>query len=147
VNLNDNAIVGNRISGNGADTDDAVTPGPTGINVFGLASITGTVITGNVIEDEADDIVANTPGQVNIHLNDLLGGDINIGVDNKGTGIVDATENWWGSPGGPGEEGATTVNGVFFFTPWLRHPIPNVSFPEHDEKGNQGDDRRNKAER
>jgi hypothetical protein len=45
----------NRISGNGADTDDAATPGPTGINVFGLVSITGTLITGNVIEDEADD--------------------------------------------------------------------------------------------
>jgi hypothetical protein len=28
----------NRISGNGADTDDAATPGPTGINVFGLVS-------------------------------------------------------------------------------------------------------------
>jgi hypothetical protein len=36
-NLNDNLIVGNRISGNGADTEDAKTPGPTGINVFGVA--------------------------------------------------------------------------------------------------------------
>ena len=80
----------NRISGNGADTDDAATPGPTGINVFGLVSITGTLITGNVIEDEADDIVANTPGQVNVHLNDLLGGDNDVGVDNKGPGKVDA---------------------------------------------------------
>jgi hypothetical protein len=147
-NLNDNLIVGNRISGNGADTEDAATPGPTGINVFGVSPITGTVISGNVIDDEAVDIATNTPAQVNVHLNDLLGE--NIGVDNISTdkvhGTVDATENWWGSPGGPGKEGATTVNGVVFFTPWLRHPIPEVSPPEDDEKGNQGDDGRNKAE-
>jgi Right handed beta helix region len=150
-NLDDNLIVGNRISGNGADTDDAATPGPTGINVFGVSPITGTIISENVIDDEAVDIATNTPAQVNVHLNDLLGGSENIGVDNismdKVHGTVDATENWWGSPGGPGEEGATTVNGVVFFTPWLRHPIPKVSSPEDDEKRNQGDDRRNNAER
>jgi hypothetical protein len=146
VNLNDNVIVGNRISGNGADTDDAVTPGPTGINVFGLVSITGTVITGNVIEDEADDIVANTPGQVNVHLNDLLGGDNDVGVDNKGTGTVDATENWWGCPQGPADTGGCTrVSGTVSFTPWLRHPIPKVR--DDNEEGNQGDDRRNNGER
>jgi Right handed beta helix region len=146
VNLNDNLIVGNRISGNGADTEDAATPGPTGINVFGLASITGTVIAGNVIEDEAVDIATKTPAQVNVHLNDLLGE--KIGVDNLGTGTVDATENWWGSPGGPGVEGATSVSGPgVFFTPWLRHPIPMVSPPEDGEKGNQGDGGRNNAER
>ena len=145
VNLNDNVIVGNRISGNGADTDDAATPGPTGINVFGLASITGTLITGNVIEDEADDIVANTPGQVNVHLNDLLGGDNDVGVDNKGTGTVDATENWWGCPHGPDKGGCTRVSGTVSFTPWLRHPILKVR--DDHEEGNQGDDRRNNGER
>ena len=146
VNLNDNVIVGNRISGNGADTDDAATPGPTGINVFGLASITGTVITGNVIEDEADDIVANTPGQVNVHLNDLLGGDNDVGVGNIGTGTVDATENWWGCPQGPADTGGCTrVIGTVSFTPWLRHPILKVR--NDDEEGNQGDDRRNNGER
>ena len=138
VNLNDNVIVANRISGNGADTDDAATPGPTGINVFGLASITGTVITGNVIDDEAVDIATKTPAQVNVHLNDLLGE--KIGVDNLNTaGTVDATENWWGSPGGPGVEEATSVSGPgVFFTPWLRHPILKVSPPEDGEQGNQG---------
>jgi hypothetical protein len=145
-NLNDNLIVGNRISGNGADTEDAATPGPTGINVFGVSSITGTVISGNVIDDEAVDIATKTPAQVNVHLNDLLGE--KIGVDNLGTGTVDATENWWGCPGGPGAEECTTVKGPgVFFTPWLTHPIPKVSPPEDDEKGNQGDDRRNEPER
>src|SRR5271165_3059586 len=121
-NLNDNLIVGNRISSNGAHTEDAERPGPTGINVFGVSSITGTVISENVIDDEVVDIATKTPAQVNVHLNDLLGE--KIGVDNIDTGTVDATENWWGCPGGPGTEEATTVNGTgVSFTPWLRHPI------------------------
>jgi parallel beta-helix repeat protein len=124
-NLNDNVITGNHISGNGADTDDAATPGPTGINVFGVSPITGTVISENVIDDEAVDIVTNTPAQVAVHLNDLLDG--KIGVDNISASIastVDATENWWGCPDGAGEEECTTVSGPrVFFTPWLRHPI------------------------
>ena len=139
-NLNDNLIVGNYISGNGKDTEDAATPGPTGINVFGLSSVTGTVISENVIDNEAEDIVTNTSALVAAHLNDLLGGQ--IGVDNLGSGTVDATENWWGSPGGPGKGGATTANGNgVSFTPWLRHPIQ-----EDDEKGNQGGDRGNNSE-
>jgi nitrous oxidase accessory protein NosD len=124
VNLNDNVIADNRISGNGADTEDAATPGPTGINIFGVVPITGTIISGNVIYNEQEDIVANAPApaQLNVHLNDLVGA--SIGVDNLGTGTVDATENWWGSPGGPGTRGATTVSGSgITFTPWLTYPI------------------------
>jgi hypothetical protein len=122
VNLNDNVIVGNRISGNNADTGDAVTAGPTGINIFGIAPITGTIISGNIIEEETEDIVTNTPAEVNVHFNDLLGGQ--VGVNNIGTGTVNATENWWGSPRGPGAEGGTKVEGTgVTFTPWLRFPI------------------------
>jgi hypothetical protein len=141
VNLNDNVIAGNRISGNGPDTEDAATPGPTGINVFGLAPITGTIISENVIDDEAVDIATNTPAEVNVHLNDLLDG--KIGVDNIGTGTVDARENWWGCADGPGDKGCTNVKGPgIFFTPWLTQPIH-----EDDGKGNRGDDGRNNAER
>jgi hypothetical protein len=122
VDLNDNVIMGNHISGNAADTMDAATPGPTGINIYGVAPITGTLISGNVIEDEAEDIVTKTPAEVNVHFNDLLGG--HVGVDNIGTGTVDATENWWGSPRGPGAEGSTKVEGPdVSFTPWLFFPV------------------------
>ena len=126
-NLIDNVITGNLISGNGADTEDAATPGPTGINVYGVSPATGTLIIGNVINDEAVDIATNTPAQVNVHLNDLLGRQ--IGVDNLDeSGTVDATENWWGSPRGPGTRGATTVNGTGVdFTPWLTRP--NLELP------------------
>jgi parallel beta-helix repeat protein len=141
-NLNDNLIIGNHISGNHADTEDAATPGPTGINVFGISPITGTVISGNVIDDEAEDIVTNTPAPalVAVHINDLLGGQ--VGIDNIGSGAVDAMENWWGSPRGPGKQGATAVNGTVSFTPWLIHPSQ-----QNGEKGDQEDDRGDKAER
>jgi hypothetical protein len=123
VNFSDNVIANNRISGNGADTDDAATPGPTGINIFGLVGITGTVISGNVIYNEQDDIVTNTPAKVDVHLNDLIGA--RAGLANIGPGTVDATENWWGSPGGPGTAGATAVSGSGVnYTPWLTFPIP-----------------------
>jgi hypothetical protein len=120
--LNDNLIVGNRISGNGADTDDAVTPGPTGINVFGRSPITGTVISQNVISQEGYQVVVNTPAQVNVHLNNFL--DKTVGVDNLGAGTSDATENWWGCSGGPGAQGCASVGGSgVLSTPWLTKPF------------------------
>jgi parallel beta-helix repeat protein len=124
-NLNDNVIVGNHISGNGPDGFDTATPGPTGINVNsggGGTPITGTVISGNVIDHEAIEIAVNTPAQVEVHLNNLL--DDTIGVDNLGLGVVNATENWWGCPGGPGAEECAGVGGAgVLFSPWLRHPF------------------------
>jgi nitrous oxidase accessory protein NosD len=122
-NVNDNVIVGNYIAGNGADTEDAATPGPTGINVFGVAPITGTVIAGNVIKDEQVDIAVSTisPAVVDVHLNDLLGQQ--IGLDNLGSGGVDATENWWGCAKGPGFPGCTSVSGSnIVSTPFLTRP-------------------------
>lgn len=121
-NLNDNVIVGNEISGNGADTQDAATPGPTGINVYGFSPITGTVISQNLIKDEADDIVVNTDAQVDAHLNNFF--DHTVGIDNLGTGTVNATENWWGCFGGPGAEECASVAGSgVLFTPWLTRPF------------------------
>jgi parallel beta-helix repeat protein len=122
----DNVIVANHISGNGADTGDTATSGPTGINLnsgFGGSLITGTVISENVIEHEAYDLFVNTPAQVDAHLNSFFGRD-DVGVDNYGTGTVNATENWWGCFGGPGEEGCASVEGSgVLFTPWLRKPF------------------------
>jgi parallel beta-helix repeat protein len=120
--LNDNMIVGNQISGNGADTADAATPGPAGINVFGVSTVTGTVISGNSIQGEDDDIVTNTSGEVAIHFNNLLGG--KLGVNNLGGGAVDATENWWGNARGPGAGGGTSIGGNgIIFNPFLTNPV------------------------
>ncbi len=121
-NLNNNSIIGNYIAGNHADTDDAFTPGPTGVNVFGVSPIRGTIITQNTIERESIDVVAHTPGTVTLHLNDLLGAGM-IGVDNLGTGKVDATENWWGCFGGPTKKNCSSVSGPnVLYTPWLTRP-------------------------
>jgi len=101
ADLSDNIIVGNFIARNHADTEDAATSGPTGINVFGAGAVTGNVV---------------------IHLNDLEGG--SVGVANTGAGSDDATENWWGCPAGPGTKGCAQVTGTHVTSaPALRDPI------------------------
>ena len=122
-NLNDNQIIGNRISSNGQDTSDAATTGPTGINIFGVSPITGTVISQNVITHESLDIVVNTPADVAADNNDLHGSG-RVGVQNVGAGTVDATDNWWGCKDGPGEFPCSNVNGpgTVLYSPWLRKP-------------------------
>jgi hypothetical protein len=122
ADLDDNAIIGNFIAGNHADTLDAATSGPTGINVFGVGAVLGTIISQNTIRDEALDIVTNTPGAVVIHLNDLDSG--SVGVANTGTGSDDATENWWGCAAGPGSKGCSQVTGSHVTSaPALAAPI------------------------
>ena len=123
--LNDNRLINNHISGNGADTADTATPGPTGINLNsagGGTPITGTVISGNRIDNEAVDIAVNTPAAVQIRLNNLLGGA--IGVANLGDGTVNATLNYWGCFFGPGTKRCSTVSGPgVTFVPFLNTPI------------------------
>jgi hypothetical protein len=64
--------------------------------------------------------------EVDIHLNNLLGGKIGVAdvcVFDKSTvctGSIDATENYWGCVAGPGGPGCTTASGSdITFTPWL----------------------------
>lgn len=127
-NMNGNQIIGNYISGNLADLDDTATPGRVGINInsgAGGTPIWGTVISLNVIRDEDIDVAVNTPGTVNIHLNDLLGGKIGAGnicaFDSAPcTGQVDATQNFWGCEAGPGHGGCSSVSGnQVLSNPWL----------------------------
>jgi nitrous oxidase accessory protein NosD len=123
VNMNDNVIVGNYFSGNGADTEDAGTSGPTGLNLYSVAPVTGTVISQNVFDGEAIDIAFKAPaGEVSAHLNNF--DSHGIGVENLGTGTVNATENWWHCPKGPGANGCSTVSGSNVnVSPWLSEPI------------------------
>ena len=82
-NLNNNVITSNYISGNGADSADAATPGPTGINIFSAGAVTGTVISQNVIKDEADDIVINTSGPVKANQNNLNGNGVGLQISER----------------------------------------------------------------
>jgi parallel beta-helix repeat protein len=110
ANLNDNMIIANQFSGNGADTDDAATPGPTAINIFSVTPITGTVIAQNIVRNEMIGIAVNTPsGGVQAHLNNLGG---ETGVDNLGSGTIDATLNYWGCAAGPGVSGCSGIIGT-----------------------------------
>jgi len=121
INLNNNSIIGNHIHGNAADTEDAATSGPTGINLYSTAPVTGTVISGNDIDNESIAIAYNVPsGQLNVHFNDFPR---SIGIDNIGAGTVDATENWWNCSAGPGSGHCASVTGSGVTTaPWLFEP-------------------------
>jgi len=121
INLNNNVIVGNHISGNAADTEDAATSGPTGINLYSTAPVTGTVISGNDIDNESIAVAFKAPGgQLNVHFNDFPR---SIGIDNLGAGTVDATENWWNCSAGPGSGRCASVTGTgVTTTPWLFTP-------------------------
>jgi parallel beta-helix repeat protein len=118
VNLSNTVVVGNTISGNGADTGDAETKGKTGINVFGAAAngsaaaanLTGVQIYENTITKEAYAIVANNADNVIAHDNNLLNVHL-TGLDNTGTGSVNATQNYWGCPGGPNKAACSSVGG------------------------------------
>jgi hypothetical protein len=120
--VNDNAIVGNYISGNGADSDVGTT-GTTGISVLGTTPITGLVISGNTIEDESVDVGVNNGALLELHLNNLNGK--NVGVQNLNAGgSVDATENWWGCGRGPTAHGCSSISGPnVTSTPWLTTPV------------------------
>jgi parallel beta-helix repeat protein len=126
VMFSDNVIIGNRISRNHQDTADAATSGPTGINLFSLTPMPGTIIVDNFIFQEALDVAINVPAasgatDIQVHLNDLLKP---VGLQNNGTASVDATENWWGCPAGPNRPGCSSItgSGAVVFQPWLTRP-------------------------
>lgn len=127
VNLNDNVIVGNVISGNGADTEDAATPGTAGINIYSVATVTGTVVSQNVISQETNAFVFNAPGVAMASLNDFMAP---TGLANLGTGTVNATQNWWGCAAGPNSGGCGITSGAgIVSTAWLTSPFNSTQLP------------------
>jgi hypothetical protein len=133
-NMEGNQIIGNYIAKNLADGNDTATPGRVGININsggGGSPVVGTVISENVITDEDVDIAVNTPAEVDVHGNNLLGGKMGVanicGFDKAAcTGTISATENYFGCPYGPGAHRCTSVSGPdVFATPWLVAPADN----------------------
>jgi hypothetical protein len=87
-----------------------------------LAVITGTVIAGNVIEQETDGIVVKTNAFVGAHLNDFV--NLLEGVDNLDGGLVDARLNWWGCSRGPTAAGCAAISGTdVLYVPFLTSPF------------------------
>lgn len=145
-NMDGNMIIGNYIAGNLPDQDDTKTPGNVGININsggGGSPIRGTIISHNVIRDEDVDVAVNTPANVDVHLNDLRGGKIGVAnicaFDNPSnlsvcTGSIDATQNFFGCPGGPGDKGCSNTSGTnILVTPWLDHPVEPDGDDHHDD--------------
>lgn len=140
-NMDGNQIIGNFIARNLADQGDTATPGPVGININsggGGSPVHGTVIAGNVIRQEAVAIAVNTPAEVDLHLNDFAPAKIGVAdvcaLDGASicTGTIDATENYWGCPGGPGAPNCSTASGAnITFTPWLRRPVTPAGEDKH----------------
>ncbi len=121
--LNDNLIVDNLLGANSADNDDAFTPGPTGINVFGVSPSSGTVIALNNFDKEQVDIVAHIPGEVFAPLNNLPAYGLNLGLLNIGPGFLNGTSNWWACASGPNQGGCSRAvtfrSGSLLIDPWL----------------------------
>ena len=123
-----NAIVNNYIAGNGADAA-ALTTVPTGISILGVSPITDLNITNNFIEDEDISVAFNSASTLEVHLNDFQARHVGI-VNLNPDGIVNARENWWGCPGGPGSMGCSTIAGPnaanVAFAPWLTRPMDGM---------------------
>lgn len=125
INLNDNVIARNYISGNAADTQDAATKGTAGINIYSVGPVGGIVIEGNTIDNEALDVVWNAPGVLEMHMNNLLGGQTGA-ANTKSTGSINGSLNYWGCAGGPGTSGCASASGgaAVNSTAYLNTPNP-----------------------
>jgi parallel beta-helix repeat protein len=133
--LNDNLVVGNTLINNAADTADAATPGPTGVNIYSLMPVSGNMVIGNSIQNEAVDVavhapaipIPNAPVPAQVQFNSLEGN--GLGVWNASAGAtVNATENFWSCPNGPTLTGSCSmVSGAnILWQPWLTNPMPTL---------------------
>ena len=126
-----NTIFGNFIAQNGADAY-AGTSVPTGISIAGQSNIIDSLLTSNVVADESIGVAFNTASTLELHLNDLIVGH-NVGVASLNAGgNVEASENWWGCPNGPGTPGCSTATGAVTYTPWLTWPADATGGHGHD---------------
>ncbi len=133
--LNDNMLIGNTLIDNAADTEDAYTPGPTGINIYSLMPISGNMVVGNSIQNESIDVAVHAPAipipsaavPAVVEFNSLEG--TGIGVANYGAGSrVVAPENFWSCPNGPTIAGSCSmVSGPNVqWAPWLTNSLPTL---------------------
>lgn len=139
VTFNDNSIIGNTIRFNGPDSADAATRGPTGINIYSVTPMTGTVVAQNLIDHEGIDVAVNVAStgtndgpQIQVHLNSFLPNGLQPnteGISNTGMALVDATENWWGCVVGPGTWHCTEASANVTFSPWLVVPTATTTTP------------------
>src|SRR5581483_9216274 len=132
VVFNDNMVLANTISQNGADTDDTATSGPTGINVASIAPMNGNIIALNMISQESIGLVYRAPGEGTAVLNNLIAG---IAIENHGGGLLSAPENWFGCLGGPASPACAGTTGTLTVAPWLTVPFSASTLPPAPNSG------------
>jgi len=122
-----NVLAGNSLFAHDVNTGDGV------ISIASPVDVSATVI-GNEIAIEMP--VGGGGGTVEAHFNSFPAkvpgytaypnGDIGVLNYNDGGGVLDATENWWGCPGGPTKCSSALAirGGTVPFTPWLTAPPP-----------------------
>jgi nitrous oxidase accessory protein NosD len=101
-----------------------------GVRFFDAAFVAPVNVTANCFKDSYIGVGVRAGSDVSgAHVNGNSFTGNNEGVRNVGTGILDATYNWWGAANGPGPVGpgsgdkvSTNVN----FTPWLTSPAPTA---------------------
>lgn len=133
--LNDNLVLGNTLINNAADTEDAATPGPTGVNIYSLLPVSGNMVIGNSIQGEAVDVAVKAPGipepstlvPAVVQFNSLGGNGVGVLNASDGT-TVNAVENFWSCPNGPTITGSCSmVSGPnVLWAPWLENALPTV---------------------
>ncbi|HTB18801.1 MAG TPA: right-handed parallel beta-helix repeat-containing protein [Bryobacteraceae bacterium] len=127
ADLDDNVIVGNTISQNGADVEDTATSGTAGINIHSLVPVNGIVISENLISQESIGVAFTAPsGAITAMLNNFTAV---TGIFNGGGGSINAPQNWWGCLGGPQSPACAVATGPVTFTPWLTGPFSSTVLP------------------
>jgi hypothetical protein len=125
-NLNGNRFLFNSLDANsvfGPDPDSGAPP--SGIEISsdasaGAAPITDTLVYGNVITNQEVGVwVGSTAISPTIHVNRNWLGGTSVGVQNAGTGTLNATQNHWGCDAGPGSAGCAGIVGDVNYTPWM----------------------------
>jgi len=126
---------GNKILNNGGSGYSILTGGDGNVSLSG----TNEVISGNDVGLTVDETADGSEYSVSVTESEIAGN--SQGVRNLiGGVIVDATQNWWGSPTGPSGVGSGNGDSVtenVSFAPWLKTP-PGEQEPECVDKRSIG---------
>jgi len=122
----DVTIQGNHLPGGGATDADGVSIGVEGADGAIVATITDNTISGWQYGIRLDGALVDAASSC-ANNNSISGNEV-FGVYNGGTGILNATCNWWGNASGPSGEGPGTGDAVsdnVAFEPWV--VVPTVA--------------------
>jgi uncharacterized repeat protein (TIGR02543 family) len=96
-------------------------------------TIAGSTISGNITGINV--LVGMSVSNMSVHTSSIFG-NTSFGVNNAGTGVLDATNNWWGSATGPNPPGSgDAVSGNVTVSPWAASPNYSVTYNGNGSTG------------